>query len=118
MLSAFCGHLDVVKTIVENVSEKDLLQVIPIFISNLKIGFLFELKFKMCLDIYEGIFVSDLKRVVLYTCVQDYDLCGWTALFYAAAMGHDQVVLLLLEFGSDIHHRDNFGDDFTKRAMT
>jgi len=27
MLSAFCGHLDVVKTIVENVGDKDLLQV-------------------------------------------------------------------------------------------
>jgi len=35
MLSAFCGHLDVVKTIVENVGEKDLLQVIPIFLPNL-----------------------------------------------------------------------------------
>ena len=43
---------------------------------------------------------------------------GWTALFYAAAMNHDQVVLLLLEYGSDIHHRNNFGENSTKRVMT
>jgi hypothetical protein len=55
-----------------------------------------------------------LFQFVTRAWVKDYDACGWTALFYAAAMGHDQVVLLLLEFGSDIHHRNNFGEIFYK----
>jgi hypothetical protein len=48
MLSAFCGHGDVVRAIFEATQAKELLG--------------------------------------------DVDAHGWTALFYAAAMGHDQVV--------------------------
>jgi ankyrin repeat protein len=48
MLSSFCGHVDVVRTIFETTKLKELLF--------------------------------------------DVDNDGWTALFYAASMGHDQVV--------------------------